>query len=244
MKLIRAYSDLHGRLPIIEKCDTLLLAGDLAGVEGDHNPHFQLNYIHGIFTDWCNYLLESVCHEIVMIPGNHDFWAEIPYKKEVKLPEGVTFLVDEGTDTLAGLSVYGSPWVPNLPRWAYYGAAHQLDLQAKSMPEGYDIWLMHGPPYMICDGVRPTGPHVGNGFINKAVRQKKPKYYICGHIHEAYGKDYLGHTNVLNVSFLDDMYEPKWRHGVIAIEEGQDPVGFMNMKDQDNPKQLFYHSGE
>jgi Icc-related predicted phosphoesterase len=31
---------------------------------------------------------------------------------------------------------------------------------------------------------------------------------VCGHIHPAYGRYRLGHTEIVNASLVDDRYEP------------------------------------
>ena len=54
--------------------------------------------------------------EIVWIAGNHDFACQ----SEGWAAGGRgTYLLDSGTEA-AGLSIHGTPWVPNLPRWAFY----------------------------------------------------------------------------------------------------------------------------
>lgn len=245
--MIRAYSDLHGILPVIRPCESLLICGDICPVTGSHDPYIQINYLQGIFTDYCNYLLDEVCEEIVIIPGNHDFIFELPRNHwNNSLPEGVTILIDEEYTLKNGVTLWGSPWVPNLKSWAFYADDVELSEYAGIIPESVDIWMMHGPPDSVgrLDRVNGTSLHVGNRFINEHIRKKKPKGYICGHIHEGFGHEKYQETDVMNVSFLDDMYDPMFRHGIIFHRElvpGEKEFEFtFSTGEKENPKELFY----
>lgn len=246
--MIRCYSDLHGILPYIKPCESLLIAGDVCPVSGAaniHEPEMQAGYLQGIFTDYCNYLLNEVCDEIVIIPGNHDFVFENPRDLwEDYFPEGVTVLIDEWTTLLNGITVWGSPWCPNLASWAFYGDEEFLRQRGSIIPEDIDIWLMHSPPYMNGDFVSNAG-HVGNKQIPYFVKQNNPKFYVCGHIHEQFGVSALYETQVMNVSFLDDDYVPQWRHGIIDVHpEKVDGNTLMfaicEAREIANPREMFW----
>lgn len=252
--MIRAYSDLHGILPVIKPCQSLLVAGDIcpiAGAANIHEPEMQAGYLQGIFTDYCNYLLDEVCEEIVITPGNHDFiferprdlWGDI-------LPEGVTILIDEDFTLKNGVTLWGSPYVPNLMSWAFDADDVELAARAEIIPDGIDIWMMHGPPAGTgpLEKVRNGGYYVGNKYVCKPMIEKKPKGYICGHIHEGYGHYKFTNTDVINVSFLDDRYDPMFRHGIIFSRElvpGKKEFEFTLSRDEkSNPKELFYSCRE
>lgn len=217
MKL-RAYSDLHGRLPRIDPCDVLLIAGDICPIVGDHGPPAQLHWLQNTFAQWCAAL---PVEEIVVIPGNHDFVFEhLGAAYEYGLPQNVHLLIDSGTELAGdGPRVFGQPWVPALEKWAFYGSEETLRQMAAAIPDGYDIWMQHGPPappatktgdFYALDYVSPR--HVGNAAITPVVAERGPKLLICGHIHEGFGKFRIGGTDVFNVSFLDEYYDPRWRH--------------------------------
>lgn len=236
--MIRAYSDLHGILPIIKPCESLLICGDICPVVGSHDPHVQTNYIHGIFTDYCNYLLDEVCQEIVITPGNHDFCFERPFYRELKFPRGVKILIDDDYELKSGFTVWGSPWVPNLKNWAFYADDVALSEYAAIIPEGINIWMMHGPPANVLDRVNGTALHVGNYPIKAHIQSESPSIYVCGHVHEGFGREKLYDTEVMNVSFLDDYYDPMWRHGIVDFYDKL--ICNLNTRQDDNPKELFW----
>ncbi|MGH2960545.1 MAG: metallophosphoesterase family protein [Solirubrobacterales bacterium] len=210
---IRALSDLHGRLPYVEPCDALLIAGDICPITGDHSLQEQARFLNGPFKTWCEAIPTN---QIVLIPGNHDFIFEQKAKGyHRELAARVTLLVDQGIDLANdGPRVWGSPWVPNLPRWAFCGSQMKLREKADAIPPGYDIWLQHGPPHpgsnreYALDLVRRE--HVGNRPMVEAINQKQPPLVICGHIHERVGTATFGETLVTNIAFVDNHYDAAW----------------------------------
>jgi Icc-related predicted phosphoesterase len=222
--LIRAYSDLHGRLPAIAPCDALLIAGDICPIVGGHAPATQAEYLSGIFRQWCEAL---PAEQIVLIPGNHDFAIEsLKAGADYELAENVTLLIDQGVELGGGPKVFGQPWVPDLVAWAFHATDQELAEKAAAIPDGYDIWLQHGPPacsegieeYRL-DLVNPQ--HVGNRSLEAAIRKKQPQAVICGHIHEGFGGARFGESLVANVSFLDEFYETQWRHLELEWNDGE-----------------------
>jgi Icc-related predicted phosphoesterase len=69
-----------------------------------------------------------------------------------------------------------------------------------------DILVCHQPPYGYLDKVSGkygapkswVGKHAGSKTILKYIKRYKPKYVLCGHIHEAKGKVKIGKTTVIN----------------------------------------------
>ncbi len=69
-----------------------------------------------------------------------------------------------------------------------------------------DILMCHQPPFGVLDKVdNPNAPKGWNGLnagselILDYIKDKKPKYVICGHIHEAQGEEKVGDTTVYNL---------------------------------------------
>lgn len=211
-------SDLHGTLPEIEPCDLLIVAGDVCPDHPigkaeryslpDNGSDYQFEFLDGPFRQW---LTEVPAEVIVGIAGNHDFVFEklshaIP---ELHLPW--RYLEDSGTEAF-GLKIHGTPWVPGLPRWAFYGDDAKLRAKARAIPDNLDILISHGPPFGIADLVGPRfgGPaHVGNLPLLEALDSARPKVVVSGHIHEAYGSYPLDYGGTLySVSLNDDCYCP------------------------------------
>lgn len=219
MPKVVATSDLHGTLPEIEDCDLLVIAGDVCPdfpgkaakyLAEDRGVNEQLAWLDTTFRRWLTGLTDRGIR-VVAIAGNHDFVFE-------RLPGAVEalylpwkYLRDEEV-TIHGLHIYGTPWVPGLPRWAFHGSENALRARADSIPSGLDILISHGPPFGILDFVAPQfgSLHVGDIALRDALEgDLDPKVVVCGHVHEQYGVDVgLPATTVLNVSHNDESYNP------------------------------------
>lgn len=217
MKIL-ATADLHGHLPDIPECDLLLVGGDVCP---DLETGGQFKWLDEKFRAWLSSIPAAA---VVGIAGNHDFVFEKSdlSVRELYLPWH--YLQDNGT-TVEGVSIWGLPWVPNLPSWAFYGDKQRLDERFGWIPKGVDIVLSHGPPHGYGDRVKrmhpiEVVPHVGSKAATNALDRVKPKAFVCGHIHEAFGlyehASQSGHvTNIYNVAYVDELYDP--REQVIEI---------------------------
>ncbi|KAJ5654508.1 hypothetical protein N7490_001511 [Penicillium lividum] len=125
------------------------------------------------------------------------------------LEEGVhSFTLSNG----AKLTVYASPYQPEFCRWAFGyprsedrynppfpGTSSSSNPPANPVPDhpNIDIMLTHGPPAGILDQVGTgnitdrTGisseNHVGCTHLLRAAERARPRIYLFGHIHEAWG---------------------------------------------------------
>jgi Icc-related predicted phosphoesterase len=60
------------------------------------------------------------------------------------------------------------------------------------------IFCPHAPPHgTVCDRL-PSGEHVGSTAVRELVEREQPDVVLCGHIHEARGRDEIGRTVVAN----------------------------------------------
>lgn len=149
--------------------------------------------------------------EVVATWGNHDFVGEHDELVPPDLPW--TLLVDEET-TVSGLRIHGTPWVPNLPRWAFNAREEGLQARADLIPAGLDILMSHGPPQGIGDFI-PGGSkygnigetNVGDLSLNDAIKRARPRFVVCGHIHEARGLYHVPFPR--EPSILDNHIKPK-----------------------------------
>ena len=69
-----------------------------------------------------------------------------------------------------------------------------------------DILISHQPPFEILDVVsNPKAPdhwqgmHAGSKLVLEYIKDKKPKYVLCGHIHEGIGEAKIGDSVVYNL---------------------------------------------
>jgi predicted phosphohydrolase len=111
--VIGAISDMHGHLPdpgVFDGCDLIAIAGDICI---DAGAAKQRAWLADVFAPW----LDALPAPAVGIAGNHDFVFQ--RAAEVGPPElPWTYLQDSGAE-LAGLTVWGSPWVVDVSGWAF-----------------------------------------------------------------------------------------------------------------------------
>lgn len=238
-------SDLHGYLPTIPKCDLLIIAGDicpdysrLVGLE--EGCYEQVRWLNTTFREWLEYLPAL---NVVATLGNHDLFGP-----RLDVPAGLrwTLLVDEhllidptvphGCDPSLGsaerpLSIYGTPWsLPFGQGWAYMAHEPEISRYWDRIPENLDFLIVHGPPDKYGDKVT-TGQHVGSVSLLDRIKAVKPKFVICGHIHEDNGYfDGLGpKTAIINASQMDEHFapgnQPMWQ-----IDLGDGLVGISQCK--------------
>lgn len=207
---IVAISDTHGlhRHLQVPPGDILVHAGDMTG-------RGQLDQVAD-FNEWLGGLPHR--HKVV-IAGNHDFCFEQQPLESAALLTNCIYLFDKAI-TLDGLCFYGSPWQPWFYDWAF-NLARGSKLRAKwdLIPAGTDVLITHGPPLGHGD-VTSRGEPVGCADLRAVVREKRPKYHIFGHIHEAYGVTYNEHTTFTNASSCTLQYQPVQRPIVYDCETG------------------------
>lgn len=64
--------------------------------------------------------------------------------------------------------------------------------------ENHIILVSHDPPKDTKVDVTSRGEHVGSYSVREFIENIKPRLVLCGHIHEAKGKDKIGDTIVVN----------------------------------------------
>lgn len=203
-------SDTHTRVDVkkmIPDGDVFLHVGDLMNT-GYHDD----------FKEQLEWLAE-LPHKIKLyVPGNHDFHLQVypgPALQDLRRV-GVTVLGFPGNHDFEtsilpnGMKVLGLPYVEDLPRWAFSKTnAEYYNLMRRSlaMHTDVDIIASHSPPFSILDatasghsrGIPEYFDHICSSGTTR------PKYWFCGHVHEAYGElDYNG-IKFYNVAMSDRM---------------------------------------
>lgn len=211
--LIASMSDMHGFLPeITNKSDITCICGDIFPQNIERKIEESKKWIYEAFLPW----VKSIpCDCVIMIPGNHCFYFESEFQKygRIIMPDEIKIkcvcLVDESI-CYHGLHFYGTPWVTNLPRWAFNTGAPQSKFE--KIPYDCDILLTHHAPdygklgcsYPNTDKER----NFGSAELTRAIKTRPNiKYHFCGHIHTgAHGGVKIGNTMSYNVSILDEQY--------------------------------------
>lgn len=171
---------------------------------GSHEPADQLDWLERSFTPWLETLPAG---RILWIAGNHDFGCQrLDFKRLIKQRGiGGEYLIDEVAE-VDGVRIFGSPWVPNLPSWAFNAPDDRFRELADQMPQA-EILMLHGPPHGILDRVLGRGS-VGAPHVMDAIKRIKPSHVVFGHIHEGYGEEIRAGIHFHNVSYMDELYTP------------------------------------
>lgn len=185
----------HARLQL-PAGDVLIHAGDVSR----RGKEDEVVY----FLQW---FAEQPFQHKIFIGGNHDFYFERtpPGEIEQLIPAGVTYLNDSGI-VINSISIWGSPITPWFLNWAF-NRHRRRDIRRHwdLIPPGTKILITHGPVHGILDRT-VDGQQVGCEDLLQTVQTIKPKYYIGGHIHEAYGVITKEGTTFINASVLDEEY--------------------------------------
>jgi Icc-related predicted phosphoesterase len=150
------------------------------------------------------------------VPGNHDFFVEqqLEEARAQMNKIDVHVLVHERLE-LAGVSFFGSPYVPLPPTWAFsFGAADQTH-RWKDVAR-MDVLITHGPPRAILDY------GYGCKFLREAVQRLKPDLHLFGHIHEHGGESvHWDDVYFANVAICNRQYRPAFRPFIIDYERSR-----------------------
>ena len=197
---IVAISDTHNiHTPmVLPEGDVLIHAGDVT------KQGTEAQVYH--FLDW----FSAQPHRYkVFIAGNHDFYFEKTNPEIIAkmIPDNVIYLNDSGV-TIEGVKIWGSPIQPWFYDWAFNrNRGSDICKHWDLIPNDTDVLMTHGPAYMRLDKVVRGSAHVGCMDLLTAIRRVRPKFHICGHIHEAYGTVKEGIMTYINASVLNEKYE-------------------------------------
>lgn len=208
--IICAISDLHGNLNFnIDKCDLLLICGDIVPLNIQMNHKKSRKWIVNDFDKWCN---SQPCDKVLFIAGNHDMCMEnhtVFYEKIFSVSNKVTYLYNSEY-VYNNIRIYGTPFCKRFGNWAFN--SDKLETIYSSIPKGLDILITHDAPYGTTDVVLQkdnwnTGEHLGNIPLREAIIEKTPKLVFHGHIHSSKREfEQLGESLVTNCSLLDEYY--------------------------------------
>ncbi len=191
-----------------------LIGGDLIIHAGDISS---MGYFEEI-KDFCNWY-ESLNQydNSVFIAGNHDWGFQdnkVQISSLVDSYEWITYLEDSkltfvNKEATEMCSIWGTPWQPEFHNWAFNLPRNGWELQEKWMriPSDIDILVTHGPPFGILDVSSYGNMNAGCELLLEAVKVKKPKIHIFGHIHSGFGYQYVDGTHYINASMLDERYK-------------------------------------
>lgn len=198
---------LHRKLDPLPKGDVLIHAGDALS-QGSESEFWA-------FARWTSRQEHSLK---LYVPGNHDFfvWKNPDVARSVLAGGGTTLLIDQGLKW-NGIKFYGSPWVPNLERWAYYGDHLTLLQKFQQIHSNTDVLITHGPPAGRQD--LTSHSHVGSTELRDRLRELHLELHVFGHIHEGYGR--VG--NSINAAICTRDYQPTNIPIVVELDHAVTP---------------------
>ena len=197
----------------LEGGDVLVHAGDISGGGS-------LSEVEE-FLVWFNEM--PYTHKI-MIAGNHDFWFEkvstfaVNEMLQEKYPN-IVYLNDSGIE-IDGVKFWGSPVQPWFYDWAFNRMDTDICRHWDMIPLDTDVLITHGPMKGFLDmsvrGVSTGCPYL----LEKSAEMTNLKLFVCGHIHEAYGKFEFPDGGVfVNASTLNFDYQVQNKPIVVEINK-------------------------
>jgi Icc-related predicted phosphoesterase len=177
----------HRELTIPE-CDILIHCGDFCSFEQEDEKTLD---------DVDVWFAEVPAKHVVCVGGNHDFLLQ---RREFRFAQA-TFLEDSLIE-IDGLSIYGSPWCPDLSGFAYYATEDQLIERWRKIPSGVDILITHTPPYGFLDVPTSGDVHLGCPHLHNELRRIRPRLHVFGHVHASHGAHTEGGTRFVNAAVV------------------------------------------
>jgi Icc-related predicted phosphoesterase len=229
---IAILGDIHGAQERLTKIlgllsearsEMVLLVGDIGFDPPWHSPARETD--RGRHDESVRWVLARVRSALkcpaVFVPGNHD------------LPdpghdvEGLN--VDRRVVQVAGLRVAGFGGAgPNrfgFPyEWDESEAQAALERLLSALDCRLDVLLCHGAPRNSELDRTLDGRHVGSDAVRSWISKARPRLFVCGHIHEAWGVEWLDDVPCVNAGALGDPYGQEiawvveWDAGPTRIE--------------------------
>jgi Icc-related predicted phosphoesterase len=188
MKLL-IFSDIHSDAPSLERlmsieADYYFCAGDL------------VNWSRGL--DAMGEIMKRRADRMYVMPGNHETAGQITdFCKRFGFQDFNDRQMEIDGFHVAGLG--GS----NLTPFGTPGEYTEEQLEARMAPfNGLApmIAIFHAPPYGTMLDRIVNLKHGGSKAVREFLQREKPRYFFCGHIHEAAGaQEKLGETSAMNV---------------------------------------------
>lgn len=202
-------------------------AGDVLIHAGDITVQGELAELQAFF----KWLEQQPFEHKIIIAGNHDFLFEhSPQRARALIPAGVHYLQDSQV-TIAGFTIWGTPWTPMSPRWAFHAdPGVSIARYWQLIPDKVDILVTHAPPAGTPLARLLSGRDVGCARLRERVLAVQPKVHIFGHIHEGYGTERWlvqpaagsgkppRHIQLVNAALLDHHYKLANEPIVIDLE--------------------------
>jgi Icc-related predicted phosphoesterase len=123
----------------------------------------------------------------------------------------------------AGPTPFGFPY-----EWSEAEADAILQSCLSGWEGGLDIFLSHSPP--VACGLDRTcrGDHVGSGSVRRWLSLVRPRLFVCGHIHEAWGVEEVEGIPCLNAGALGEPFGQELAWTVDWGDEGPSRIALIH----------------
>lgn len=186
-------SDLHGRIDVLDRISGAAGEADILVVAGDIT-----NFGKREAAEEMVGRLLSINPNLLAVPGNCD----TPEVNDVLEEHGIGI---HGKGTVkhgaAFFGLGGSGVTPfGTPQEYREGKLGELLMRGYEHVEKHapKVLVSHSPPLGTRADLTGSGLHVGSSAVRSFIEAHPVDLVVCGHIHEARGKDSLGDTWIVN----------------------------------------------
>ena len=191
-----ATSDIHGNQTIIDNLgsvakdvDMVVICGDIGGKEHFRKGATLRSISAGQRNDAVRLVdkMRELSVPFRYILGNDD-WFDCGGKYYLKARE-----------TISGYEFVPFDLVPITPFSTNREAnEYKIQYELGKLKGGKNtVVVAHAPPYRCCDTLY-DGTFIGSRAISEWIYYERPRVWLCGHIHEAYGAVRVDDTMVFN----------------------------------------------
>ncbi|MDY5102289.1 MAG: metallophosphoesterase [Agathobacter sp.] len=150
--------------------------------------------------EYLSFLATMVPVPVLYVHGNHDA------KYDKKPPEGC-ICIDDCIYEFNGVRILGLGGSHRYKPGPYQFTEREMAKRVRKLfwklkfKKGFDILVTHSPARGLHDDEDMC--HMGFEVFNKLIEQYRPKYFVHGHVHLNYGRqfvreDMVGETHVVN----------------------------------------------
>lgn len=186
---------MHGLLGDLPPADLIVHSGDvgMAGTEEE-------------IMDFLNWFLDLPYRYKVFVPGNHDSCLQGACVEGL---DDNCFILNYNDIVVEGLRIYG------VTAFVEDSISGKDRRHIMMIPPDTDILVTHQPPYGILDFANDI--HYGSHALLKQICEVRPPIVLCGHIHDAYGKEECDGIRIYNSSVSDEKYHLKNKPQLIRL---------------------------
>ena len=139
---------------------------------------------------------------VIYVHGNHD-------DKYERIPPDGCICIDDSIYVHNGVRILGLGGSMRYKNGIYQYTQKEMDKKVRKLRfklrkhKGFDILVTHSPAFEVGDGKDLC--HIGFKAFIPLLEKYKPRYYLHGHVHTTYGRQYRRH-NVYGDSLIINAY--------------------------------------